>query len=78
MSQGPIGPQGPQGQQGGTGPTGFQGVQGPQGPPYGPPGPGFYSANTRLILSNFTTGGTITFSNGSASTYFNITSTTPV
>jgi hypothetical protein len=78
MSQGPIGPQGPQGLPGGTGPTGFQGIQGPQGQPFGPAGPGFYNSNTRLILSNFTTGATITFSNGSASTYFNITSTTPV
>ena len=78
MSQGPIGPQGPQGQPGGTGPTGFQGIQGPQGPPFGPAGPGFYNSNTRLILSDFTTGGTLTFSNGSASTYYNITSTTPL
>jgi len=78
MSQGPIGPQGPQGQQGGTGSTGYQGIQGPQGPPYGPAGPGFYSSSTRLNISNFTTGATITFSNGSASTYYNITSGTPV
>lgn len=76
--QGVQGPQGIQGLVGGTGPTGAQGNQGPQGPPFGPRGPDFYNSNTRLILSNFTTGGTITFSNGSASTYFNITSTTPV
>jgi hypothetical protein len=31
-----------------------------------------------LNISNFTTGATITFSNGSASTYYNITSGTPV
>jgi hypothetical protein len=76
--QGVPGPQGPQGSQGGTGPTGPQGVVGPQGPAFGPPGPNFYSSNTRLTLSNFTTGGTLTFSNGSASTYYNITSTTPL
>ena len=78
MSQGPIGPQGPQGQPGGTGPTGFQGIQGPQGPPFGPAGPGFYNSNTRLITSNITTGATITFTNATASTYYNITSGTPV
>jgi hypothetical protein len=76
--QGVQGPQGQQGSPGGTGPTGPQGNAGPQGEPFGPTGAGFYNASTRLILSNFTTGGTITFSNGSASTYFNITSTTPV
>lgn len=78
MSQGPIGPQGPQGQPGGTGPTGFQGIQGPQGPPFGPRGADFYNSNTRLILSNITTGATITFTNATASTYYNITSGTPV
>jgi hypothetical protein len=78
MSQGPIGPQGPQGLPGGTGPTGFQGIQGPQGPPFGPAGPGFYNSNTRLITSNITTGATITFTNATASTYYNITSGTPV
>jgi len=79
MSQGPIGPQGPQGVTGGTGPTGFQGVQGPQGPPYGPPGPSFYSSSTRLNISNITTGtSSIAFSSASSSTYYNITSTSPV
>jgi len=78
MSQGPIGPQGPQGPQGGTGPTGFQGIQGPQGPPYGPPGPGFYNSSTRLNIVPFTSGNTVTFSNSTASSYYNITSGTPV
>jgi hypothetical protein len=78
MSQGPIGPQGPQGVTGGTGPTGFQGVQGPQGPPYGPAGPAFYNSSTRLNISNITSGSLITFSNATASTYYNITSGTPV
>lgn len=64
--------------QGGTGPTGPQGNAGPQGQPYGPIGPGFYNSDTRLIISNFASGDTLTFSNGSASTYYNITSTTPL
>jgi hypothetical protein len=51
---------------------------GPQGPPFGPIGPGLYSSNTRLIVSNFASGSTLTFSNGSASTYYNITSTSPL
>jgi len=76
--QGVQGPQGQQGAPGGTGPTGPQGNQGPQGNPFGPTGVGFYSSSTRLNISNFTTGATITFSNGSASTYYNITSGTPV
>jgi hypothetical protein len=76
--QGVPGPQGPQGFPGATGPTGPQGVQGPQGPPNGSAGIDFYSSNTRLILYSFTTGSTLAFSNGSASTYYNITSTAPV
>ena len=77
MSEGPRGPQGPQGNQGGTGPTGFQGIQGPQGPPYGPPGPNFYSTTTRLIVSTYTSGGTLSFASSNSSTYFNITTTAP-
>jgi len=76
--QGVQGPQGPQGEPGGTGFTGPQGVVGPQGPPFGPIGPGLYNSNTRLIITDVTTGPTLAFSNGSASTYYNITSTTPL
>jgi hypothetical protein len=76
--QGVQGPQGIQGLPGGTGPTGPQGNQGPQGPPFGPTGAGFYSSSTRLNISNFITGATITFTNATASTYYNIGSGTPL
>jgi len=76
--QGVQGPQGPQGFPGATGPTGFQGSQGPQGLPNGAAGADFYTSNTRLNLYSFTTASTLAFSNGSASTYYNITSTTPL
>jgi hypothetical protein len=76
--QGPQGRQGDAGSVGPTGPTGLTGTQGTQGTPFGPIGAGFYSGNTRLVTSNFSSGSQITLTSATRGTYFNVTSATPV